>query len=127
MSFFKSFSKAFNGDRQVLDAVKDDYDEFSDYRKTALANTPSNNGWYECPKCGRKFRARQMDADHIVPQSKYGSNARENMQMLCAHCNRSKQDDMSETERDLKRRRKELRQQDKDDLKFIKNVRKGKY
>lgn len=127
MGLFKSFSIALHGDKKVLDAVKDDYDEFSNYRETALENTSSHNGLYVCPKCGKKFRAKQMDADHIVPQSKYGSNNRENMQMLCAHCNRSKQDDTSETEKDLRRRQKELKQQDKDDLKFIRNVRKGKY
>lgn len=42
----------------------------SNYRQTAFANTPSKNGWYTCPKCGRKFRASGMDADHIIPQSR---------------------------------------------------------
>lgn len=29
----------------------------SGYRGTAFANTPSNRGWYTCPRCGKKFRA----------------------------------------------------------------------
>ena len=63
---------------------------------------------YTCPRCGRKSRKSQLDVDHIVPQSKGEDNYRYNFQIMCAHCNRSKRDDMRDTYRDLERR-KELR------------------
>lgn len=60
------------------------------YRQTALDTTDSDHGWYLCPHCGRKFRKSDMDADHIFPKSRGGSNSPRNLQMLCEHCNRSK-------------------------------------
>ncbi len=42
--------------------------------------------------CGEKFEISQMDADHIVPWNKNGKTIEENCQLLCASCNRSKQD-----------------------------------
>ena len=45
-----------------------------------------------CPKCGRHFEIKQMQADHITPWSKGGKTILENCQMLCADCNRRKSD-----------------------------------
>lgn len=111
-------------DRELLDAANADYnDELSkDYRSNGLANTDSNYGWYTCPKCGRKFRDKQMDADHIVPKSKGGDNTRNNIQMLCYHCNRSKSNNTDDTDSDLARRRQELKKQDKEDRQFLNSI-----
>jgi hypothetical protein len=43
-----------------------------------------------CPKCGRHFELKEMEADHITPWSKGGKTIPENCQMLCQECNRRK-------------------------------------
>lgn len=43
-----------------------------------------------CPKCGEHFELSEMEADHIIPWSKGGKTVKENCQMLCLHCNRTK-------------------------------------
>lgn len=45
-----------------------------------------------CPKCGKKFKIEEMQADHITPWSKGGHTTADNCQMLCADCNRKKSD-----------------------------------
>ena len=94
------------------------------YREKCIANTASNNGWYKCCKCGKSFRASQMDADHIFPKSKGGSNDRENMQLICMHCNRSKGAKVDDTCKDFKENIKRLAKHDKeikkDAKKFLK-------
>lgn len=78
----------------------------SDYRKTGLETNYSNYGWYTCAHCGKKFRASQVDIDHIKPKSRGGSDNPKNLQVLCQHCNRSKGNKMDKTKQDLKKRRK---------------------
>jgi len=43
-----------------------------------------------CKACGEFFDFEEMEADHIVPWSKGGKTVKENCQMLCRHCNRTK-------------------------------------
>lgn len=124
MGFFDDFRNAQKNRRdaeEILDMYYDE-DDGNDYRSTAIKNTSSNHGWYTCPRCGRKFRVSDMDADHIIPQSLGGDNSRYNLQLLCQHCNRSKQADMSHTSSDLRRRRKELNQQYDEDLEFVEHT-----
>lgn len=45
-----------------------------------------------CPKCGKHFELKEMEADHITPWSKGGKTVPENCQMLCQECNRRKSD-----------------------------------
>ena len=52
----------------------------------------SNHGWYTCVRCGRKLRKGDVDIDHIMPQKWGGSDDVDNLQCMCRHCNRSKQD-----------------------------------
>ena len=51
-------------------------------------------GWQGgiCAGCGGHFRAGNMEVDHIQPKSKGGQNTKENLQLLCGHCNRIKGD-----------------------------------
>lgn len=70
------------------------------YRDTYFAKNSSNYGWYRCVRCGRSFRKGDIDIDHIIPQSRGGSDSEWNLQCLCVHCNRSKRDDMSDSFRD---------------------------
>ena len=43
-----------------------------------------------CKSCGEHFEIDEMEADHIIPWSKGGKTVKENCQMLCLHCNRTK-------------------------------------
>ena len=45
-----------------------------------------------CPKCGKSFALKEMEADHITPWSKGGKTSVDNCQMLCQECNRRKSD-----------------------------------
>lgn len=125
MGAFDSFMEMFNvvkqtrENREIIDMYHDLHEYDIDYRKKAFDNTDSNNGWYTCPRCGRKFRKSQMHVDHIIPQSKGGDHSRYNLQVMCPHCNCSKRAETGDTEKDLIRRRKELKKQDEADLKFL--------
>lgn len=125
MSFFKDIAKSFSdnaSNKKIIDMYNDMESHSTNYRETAFSNSESNNGWYKCSKCGRSFRKDEMDADHIVPQSYGGDDSRENLQLLCKHCNRSKQDDLSDTFSDLERRNKELKSIDKKNLQYLNNL-----
>ena len=45
-----------------------------------------------CNGCDMHFPFKIMEVDHILPRSRGGTNAKENLQILCSHCNRSKGD-----------------------------------
>lgn len=45
---------------------------------------------FTCQYCGRKAPDVQLEADHIVPVSKGGSNKPENLITACWECNRGK-------------------------------------
>ena len=44
----------------------------------------------ECNGCGKHFEYRNMEVDHMEPQSLGGSDHLDNLQLLCGHCNRVK-------------------------------------
>ena len=64
------------------------------YRNKWFDNNKSNHGWYTCVRCGKSFRRGDIDIDHIIPQKYGGSDNLNNLQCMCKHCNRSKQDDL---------------------------------
>lgn len=97
MEIFKRLSKS-SQDNSASEPSKN-------YRKTGLNTNPSNYGWYTCVHCGKKFRKNSIQIDHIIPQSKGGTNRPENLQCLCAHCNHSKGNRMEQTKDDLKKRK----------------------
>jgi ATP adenylyltransferase len=43
-----------------------------------------------CALCGANKDDRRLDGDHIKPRSRGGLTVRENLQVLCSKCNRSK-------------------------------------
>lgn len=118
------FGKLNSRNKEVLDMYYEEgQDEYEcNYRKRGLEDAASNNGWYTCVKCGRKFRKGDMDIDHIIPRSLGGDNSRYNLQCICKHCNRSKGADTSETKADLARRKRELDRQRKEDEKFLNEI-----
>lgn len=64
------------------------------YRDKYFENNKSNHGWYTCVRCGKKLRKSDVDIDHIIPQNWGGKHNLNNLQCMCKHCNRSKQDSM---------------------------------
>jgi ATP adenylyltransferase len=48
------------------------------------------NSGGRCALCGATKRESVLDVDHIIPRSRGGRTAPENLQVLCAKCNRSK-------------------------------------
>lgn len=78
MGFFDGLMRGMGintSNREIVEMYHDAYEDSTDYRKKTLENTPSNHGWYTCPRCGKKFRKNDMQADHIVPQSKGGGHS----------------------------------------------------
>ena len=67
------------------------------YRQKWLKANPPVRGWYTCVRCGKKVRAKDMWVDHIVPQSYGGWHGLDNLQCLCADCNRHKSDSLRDT------------------------------
>lgn len=47
-------------------------------------------GKQRCALCGIKAKDRMLDVDHIIPRSRGGKTIGENLQVLCAKCNRAK-------------------------------------
>ena len=45
-----------------------------------------------CNGCKSAFEFRHLEVDHVIPQSAGGTDHIENLQLLCAHCNRVKGD-----------------------------------
>lgn len=56
------------------------------------ANESGAGGWYSCGECGKSLRKDEVTVDHIVPQSKGGSDSAWNLQALCRPCNSRKKD-----------------------------------
>lgn len=57
-------------------------DEWRDIRNLVF----ERDGW-ECVFCGRR---KKLTADHVLPLCKGGTHDPENLQTLCAPCNRAK-------------------------------------
>ena len=45
-----------------------------------------------CGGCRTSFEFRHFEVDHVIPQSRGGTDHIENLQLLCGHCNRVKGD-----------------------------------
>ena len=60
------------------------------YRKRAHELFGKQEG--RCNGCQVDFPFRMFEVDHIVPQSRGGTDHLDNLQMLCSHCNRIKGD-----------------------------------
>jgi 5-methylcytosine-specific restriction endonuclease McrA len=71
------------------------------YRKKYFDSNKGLFGRYRCNRCGKWFKKSDIDVDHIIPQSRGGTDDLWNLQALCKHCNRSKQAKMKDTPKDL--------------------------
>ena len=45
-----------------------------------------------CNGCKTEFPFRAFEVDHVIPQSRGGTDHLDNLQLLCSHCNRTKGD-----------------------------------
>lgn len=81
------FARAINPDHPPN---RTDTGEIKNYRthKHELYGKQEGN----CNGCDTHFPFKIMEVDHILPRSRGGTNAKENLQILCSHCNRSKGD-----------------------------------
>ena len=75
------YSYVLSGDERYLNIRK-----FTDTQKRAAYER--QNGI--CPNCGNRFDYEEMHGDHITPWHAGGKTEPDNLQMLCAECNRRK-------------------------------------
>ena len=68
----------------------------TDLGKLLPANHPSNKKFLygeqggDCAGCNDHFKIQHLEVDHIIPKSKSGTDHIENLQLLCSHCNKIK-------------------------------------
>ncbi len=46
----------------------------------------------QCNGCKMEFPFKVLEVDHVIPQSRGGTDHMDNLQLLCSHCNRTKGD-----------------------------------
>ncbi len=64
------------------------------YRQNAHVLYGEQEG--NCAGCKEHFPFKLFDVDHVIPQSKGGTDHIDNLQLLCTHCNRLKGDSSQE-------------------------------
>lgn len=62
----------------------------------------------KCNACGNEMRIIDFEIDHIIPKSKGGNDTKENYQLLCGYCNKTKGNRPMEYLREKIRQRDEL-------------------
>ena len=65
-----------------------DIDAPINYRKNKHVLYGEQEGM--CAGCRTHFPFKVFDVDHIIPESKGGTDHIDNLQLLCSHCNRTK-------------------------------------
>ncbi len=65
-----------------------DIDAPKNYRQNAHVLYGQQEG--NCAGCREHFPFKVFDVDHLIPQSKGGTDHIDNLQLLCSHCNRMK-------------------------------------
>ena len=65
-----------------------DIDVPKNYRQNAHVLYGQQEG--NCAGCREHFPFKVFDVDHVIPQSKGGTDHIDNLQLLCSHCNRLK-------------------------------------
>ncbi len=71
-------------------AIRTDIDAPVPYRQNKHVHFGQQEGRFN--GCRSEFPFRILEVDHIIPRSHDGADHLENLQLLCAHCNRVKGD-----------------------------------
>ena len=69
---------------------QDGDEENRDYKKHKPALYGEQEG--KCNGCGEHYQFKDFDVDHIIPRKWGGTHHKENLQLLCGHCNSRKGD-----------------------------------
>ena len=88
------------GDLGVVNAIvrrtdnpqRNDLGNLPPYNSPKLKNALYGEQGGDCNGCGTHFQKQHLTVDHIIAQSKGGTDHIENLQLLCAHCNSVKGD-----------------------------------
>lgn len=68
------------------------------YREDYFKHNKGVNGKYQCVKCKKWFSKSDIDVDHRISKRLGGTDDYYNLQAMCKHCNRSKQENTSSAE-----------------------------
>lgn len=68
------------------------------YRQKFFESNPGFNGMYQCVKCKGWYPKSEIDVDHRISKKMGGTDDLWNLQAMCKHCNRSKQENSSSGE-----------------------------
>lgn len=95
VAYFECPTKTLNQERSLSNKIFKEIikkEKFTEIlrRIEKIAGIPG--GYGVCPCCGHVLHFKNFDLDHIIPQSKGGKTTRENTQILCHHCNTTKND-----------------------------------
>ena len=77
-------------------AHRTDIPSRTDLGKLPPYNSQENRRWLygeqggHCAGCADHFESRHLEVDHIIASTRGGTDARENIQLLCGNCNRIK-------------------------------------
>ena len=71
---------------------RNDLGELTPYNSPKLKNALYGEQSGDCNGCGTHFKKQHLTVDHIIAQSKGGTDHIENLQLLCGHCNSVKGD-----------------------------------
>ena len=75
-----------------------DIPERTDIGRIRRYNSPANRKHLygeqggHCAGCGLHFQQQNLEVDHIISRKKGGTDHLENLQLMCANCNRIKGD-----------------------------------
>ena len=86
-------------EEKISEFIEKRGDSIWDYRSLDLSEVTDDlryrvlkEGDSRCALCGARGKDTPLDIDHIIPRSKKGKTVYENLQVLCAKCNRTKRD-----------------------------------
>ncbi|MCY3858777.1 MAG: DNA methyltransferase [Gammaproteobacteria bacterium] len=71
---------------------RNDLGDLPPYNSPKLKNALYGEQGGDCNGCGTHFQKQHLTIDHIIAQSKGGTDHIENLQLLCGHCNSVKGD-----------------------------------